>query len=134
MHPRASWVLEAQHDKGHIYHLRSLENLSKVSDSPLLVCTFAGLASQRETTDGMEPLRQPPGWAHRWEKLVLFNKVFLQTTAVVAELTPSSLPPQCVVSILPPRCFFYWSHSNHPHRTALVDPAGAVANKGGRLC
>lgn len=35
--PRASWVLEAQHDKGHIYHVRSLENLSKVGDSPLLV-------------------------------------------------------------------------------------------------
>lgn len=132
--PRASWVLEAQHDKGHIYHVRSLENLSKVGDSPLLVWTFAGLASQRETTDGMEPLRRPPGWAHRWEKLVLFNQVFLQTTAVIAALTPSSLSPQCVVSILPPRWFF-----NGPSPTTHIEQLWwilqeQVADKGGRLC
>lgn len=46
--------------------------------------------------------------------------------------------PVFLRSVLFPYChrdvFFYWSHSNHPHRTALVDPAGAVANKGGRLC
>lgn len=132
--PRASWVLEAQHDKGHIYHVRSLENLSKVGDSPLLVWTFAGLASQRETTDGMEPLRRPPVWAHRWEKLVLFNQVFLQTTAVIAALTPSSLSPQCVVSILPPRWFF-----NGPSPTTHIEQLWwilqeQVADKGGRLC